>query len=268
MSAMAEGRLAGKVAAVTGGAQGIGRAIVEEMAREGARVAFLDRNEAAGRAAQSELGKQNLAVLFCPADVTDERQVERAFALLAEEAGPPDILVNNAGGNTYLDPVRMSAADWDAALALNLKSAWLCARAALPAMLSRRAGVIVNISSLHARMTAPGMFPYAAAKAGLAGLTRSVALEYGPAGIRVNAILPGWTLTPPVEQWLARRGDAAAERRRLEAAHPLRRIATAREVARVAVFLASDDSSAITGAEIVADCGLSAKYAGQEEDEQ
>lgn len=262
---MAGKRLEGQVAVVTGGAQGIGRASAEELGREGARVAILDKNAAAGEAAQAEMQKQDLEVLFLQADVTSEAEVAAAFARLEQRWGAAGILVNNAGGNTYLDPVQMSVEEWDAAMALNLKSAWLCARAALPGMMARRQGSIVNISSLHARMTARGMFPYAAAKAGLVGLTRSLALEYGAWGIRVNAVLPGWTRTPPVEAWLGRRGAAEEEERRLAAVHPLGRIAEAREVARVVVFLASADSSAITGAEIVADCGLSAKYAGQED---
>lgn len=262
---MAGMRLDGRVAVVTGGAQGIGRACAEELAREGARVAMLDRNAEAGEAAARALQEQKLDVLFLRADVTQEGDVAAAFARVERRWGPAGILVNNAGGNTCLDPVRMSGADWDAAMALNLKSAWLCARAALPAMAARRAGAIVNVSSLHARMTARGMFPYAAAKAGLIGLTRSLALEYGPAGVRVNAVLPGWTRTPPVEAWLGRSGDPAEAERRLRAVHPLGRFAEAGEVARVVVFLASDDASAMTGAEIVVDCGLSAKYAGQEE---
>ncbi len=262
---MAGMRLDGRVAVVTGGAQGIGRACCEELAREGARVAMLDRNAEAGEAAGRALQEQKLDVLFLQADVTREEDVAAAFARVEKRWGAAEILVNNAGGNTYYDPVRMSGADWDAALGLNLKSAWLCARAALPGMTGRGAGAIVNVSSLHARMTARGMFPYAAAKAGLIGLTRSLALEYGPAGVRVNAVLPGWTRTPPVEAWLGRNGHPEQEERRLAAVHPLGRIAEAREVARVVVFLASDDAAAITGAEIVADCGLSAKYAGQEE---
>lgn len=262
---MAGMRLEGRVAVVTGGAQGIGRACCEELAREGARVAILDRNAEAGEEARLGMQEQKLDVLFFQADVTREDEVAAAFARLGERWGPAEILVNNAGGNTYYDPVRMSAADWDAAFGLNLKSAWLCARAALPGMIERRAGAIVNVSSLHARMTARGMFPYAAAKAGLVGLTRSLALEYGPAGVRVNAVLPGWTRTPPVEAWLGRSGNPVEEGRRLAAVHPLGRIAEAREAARVVVFLASDDASAVTGAEIVVDCGLSAKYAGQEE---
>lgn len=257
--------LAGRVAVVTGGAQGIGRAAAEELAREGARVAILDRNAAAGEAARRALEEQNLEVLFLAGDVTREADVADAFARLERRWGPADILVNNAGGNTYFDPVRMTEADWDAAMALNLKSAWLCSRAALPGMIARGSGAIVNVSSLHARMTARGMFPYAAAKAGLTGLTRSLALEYGPAGIRVNAVLPGWTRTPPVEEWLARSGNPEEAERRLRAVHPLGRIAEPRDVARVIAFLASDDAAAVTGAEIVVDCGLSAKYAGQEE---
>ncbi len=261
---MTGARLEGRVAVVTGGAQGIGLACCRELAREGARVAMLDRNRKAGEAARLGLKEQNLDVLFLQADVTREEEVAEAFQQVEERLGAAAVLVNNAGGNVYHDPVRMSSAEWDAAMALNLKSAWLCARAALPGMVRRGGGAIVNVSSLHARMTARGMFPYAAAKAGLAGLTRSLALEYGPAGVRVNAVLPGWTRTPPVEAWLQRDGDAAGEEKRLAAVHPLGRIAEAREVARVVVFLASDDASAMTGAEVVVDCGLSARYAGPE----
>ncbi len=251
------GRLAGKIAVVTGGAQGIGRAVVEKMSDEGARVWFLDIEEAGGRVTAEELG-----VRFLPADVTSEEQVRRALEEVLAREGRLDVLVNNAGRNAYHDAVALSEADWDRSMNLNLKAAWLCSKHALPAMVRQGGGAIVIISSLHARMTTTGMFPYAAAKAGLAGMARSLAVDYGPHGVRVNAVLPGWTRTPAVEDWMHRQPDPAHAENEVLAVHPLRKIARASEVAAVVCFLASDEASAMTGAEVVVDCGLSARYAG------
>ena len=145
--------------------------------------------------------------------------------------------------------------------AVDLKGAWLCAKHALRAMKRAGRGSIVNIASIHANLTVAGMFPYAAAKSGLVGLTRSLALEYGPSGIRVNAVLPGYTRTRLVEEYFSKQPDpAAAERRTLEF-HPLRRIATPEEIANLVAFVASDEASAITGASLAADCGLGIMFA-------
>ncbi|MBA3973775.1 MAG: short-chain dehydrogenase [Candidatus Solibacter sp.] len=255
-------RFTGNTAIVTGGAQGIGAAIVLRLARDGARVSFLDIDAARGHALAADLQAQGLDVRFIPADVTIEDDIRRAVESSESVFGPVDILVNNAGRNAYFDAAEMSSADWDSSMALNLKAAWLCAKYVLPSMKLRGGGSIVNISSLHARLTTEGMFPYAAAKAGLTGLTRSLALDYGAFNIRVNAILPGWTRTAAVDDWLSRQPDPAAAERQVIDAQPLRRIASTAEVANVAAFLASDESSAITGAEIAVDCGLGAKYAG------
>ena len=122
-------------------------------------------------------------------------------------------------------------------------------------------GSIVNIASIHATLTIPGMFPYAAAKAGIVGLTRSLALEYGPSGIRVNAVLPGYTRTRLVEEWFQTQPDPAAAEQRTLALHPLRRIATPAEIANLVAFVASDEASAITGASLAADGGLGVMYA-------
>jgi NAD(P)-dependent dehydrogenase (short-subunit alcohol dehydrogenase family) len=255
---MCNGRLGGRIAVVTGGARGIGRAAAERLSEEGVRVTFLDRDAAAGHATAAELGR---GVEFVPADVTQEDEVRAAFEHIFEQHGRIDILVNNAGRNAYFDAARMSTADWDASMALNLRSAWLCAKFVLPAMQRQHAGVIINISSLHGKLTTTGMFPYAAAKAGLLGLTRSLALDYGPDQIRVNAVLPGWTRTDAVEAWLRQQPDPAEAERRLNETQPLRRIATPREVANLIAFLASDEASAITGAEFAVDCGLGVRYA-------
>jgi NAD(P)-dependent dehydrogenase (short-subunit alcohol dehydrogenase family) len=255
------GRLAGKVAAVTGGAQGIGRAIVEKFAGEGARVTFLDRDEGAGAATARELGGEGAGVSFLRADVTRERDVEEALGEVARQRGRLDVLVNNAGVNAYFDAAEMTEAQWDAVFAVDLKGAWLCAKHALPSMKRGGGGAIVNIASIHASLTIAGMFPYAAAKSGLVGLTRSLALDCAPANIRVNAVLPGWTRTRLVEEWFRLQPDPGEAERRVLAVHPLGRLSTPMEVANLVAFVASDEASAITGAALAVDGGLGARFA-------
>jgi NAD(P)-dependent dehydrogenase (short-subunit alcohol dehydrogenase family) len=255
------GRLNGKIAFVTGGARGIGRAIVEKFAAEGAIVTFADLDEPAGRAAAGELAAAGIAATFDHTDITVEAQVQRAIEAVVARHGALDLLVNNAGVNAYFDATEMTEAEWDRVFGIDLKSAWLCAKHALRPMKGAGRGSIVNIASIHASLTIPGMFPYAAAKAGLLGLTRSLALEYGPVGIRVNAILPGYTRTRLVEEWLQTQPDPAEMERRVVAIQPLRKMATPAEIANVVAFVASDEASAITGASIAADCGLGVMFA-------
>ena len=145
--------------------------------------------------------------------------------------------------------------------AVDLKGAWLCAKHALRPMKRAGRGSIVNIASIHATLTMAGMFPYAAAKSGLVGLTRSLALDYAPLGIRVNAVLPGWTRTRLVEEWFAMQPDPGAAERHVLAVHPLRRIATPAEVANLVAFVASDEASAVTRAALAVDCGLGVQFA-------
>jgi NAD(P)-dependent dehydrogenase (short-subunit alcohol dehydrogenase family) len=255
------GRHEGKVAVVTGGARGIGRATVEKLAREGARVTFLEVDEAAGRQAAEELSGLSREIAFLPADVTSEEHVERCLQEVVRRHGTVDVLVNNAGANTYFDATTMTGAEWDAVFAVDLKGAWLCCKHALPAMKRAGRGSIVNIASIHASLTIPGMFPYAAAKSGMVGLTRSMALDYAPLGIRVNAVLPGWTRTRQVEDWFRRQPDPEAAERHVNEVHPLRRIASPAEVANLIAFVASDEASAITGASLAVDCGLGIQFA-------
>jgi NAD(P)-dependent dehydrogenase (short-subunit alcohol dehydrogenase family) len=255
------GRLDRKSILVTGGARGIGRAIVEKCAEEGALVSFFDTNEAGGRATADEIAGAGRSVDFLRVDVTREDEVERGVAAVAELHGRVDVLINNAGVNAYFDAVEMTEAQWDQVFAVDLKGAWLCARAVLPGMRARRAGVIVNIASIHATLTIAGMFPYAAAKSGLVGLTRSLALDCAPLGIRVNAVSPGWTRTRLVEEWFGLQPDPAAAEASVMNAHPMRRIATPAEIANVVAFVASDEASAMTGASLSVDCGLGIQFA-------
>jgi NAD(P)-dependent dehydrogenase (short-subunit alcohol dehydrogenase family) len=255
------GRLAGKNAVVTGGARGIGRAIVEKLALEGARVTFLDLDAAAGSATARELETRALRTTFAKADVTRETEVRQVLEQVASREGSVDVLVNNAGVNAYFDATAMTEAEWDAVFAVDLKGAWLCCKHTLPSMKRAGRGAIVNIASIHATLTIAGMFPYAAAKAGLVGLTRSLALDYAPWNIRVNAVLPGWTRTRLVEEWFHRQPDPQQAERHVLAVHPLRRIATPEEVANLVAFVASEEASAITGAALAVDCGLGVQFA-------
>ena len=252
------GRLDQKVALVTGGGRGIGRAIAEKFAAEGARVAIADVDDAGGRATAAALGDRGL---YVAADVTRSADVDAAVDRVERAYGRINVLVNNAGVNAYFDAAAMTEAQWDAVFAVDLKGAWLCARRVLPAMVAAGSGAIVNIASIHATLTIAGMFPYAAAKSGLIGLTRSLALDYAPHGIRVNAVSPGWTRTHLVEEWFRLQPDPAAAEASVMRAHPMRRIATPAEVASLVAFVASDEASAITGASLAVDCGLGVQFA-------
>lgn len=246
---------------MTGGARGIGRAIAEKFVAEGATVTFADIDESVGQQTASELTAAGIPVTFCRTDITVEADVQRAIEGIVARHGTLDVLVNNAGVNAYYDATAMTEAEWNRVFDVDLKGAWLCAKHALQPMKRAGRGSIVNIASIHASLTIAGMFPYAAAKAGLLGLTRSLALEYGPAGIRVNAILPGYTRTRLVDEWLRTQPDPVAMERRVIEIQPLRRMAAPADIANVVAFVASDEASAITGASLAADCGLGIMFA-------
>jgi len=224
-------------------------------------VTFAYLDEAVGHQTAAELTSAGVSAAFCRADITVEADVQRAVEEVVARHGTLDVLVNNAGVNAYFDATEMSEAEWNRVFDVDLKGAWLCAKYALRPMKRAGRGSIVNIASIHAGLTIAGMFPYAAAKAGLLGLTRSLALEYAPAGIRVNAVLPGYTRTRLVEEWLQTQPDPAEAERRVVAIQPLRRMAAPAEIANVVAFVASDEASAITGASIAADCGLGVMFA-------
>jgi NAD(P)-dependent dehydrogenase (short-subunit alcohol dehydrogenase family) len=253
------GTLAGEVAIVTGGTRGIGRAIVELFLAEGARVAFCGREESAGRAVERELGERSM---FVTADVSSEADVAALADACAARLGPPTILVNNAGVNANFDATRMTGEQWDRFFAVDLKAAWLGAKHVLPHMLAAGHGSIVNVSSIHGFATLDGFFPYAAAKSGLLGLTRSLALDYGPHGVRVNVVAPGFTRTRLVQESIDRADDPGRAEREMVAGVALGRIGDPEEVARVVRFLASSEASYVTGASVLVDGGLTARRAG------
>jgi NAD(P)-dependent dehydrogenase (short-subunit alcohol dehydrogenase family) len=242
------------VAIVTGGTRGIGRATVERLAADGYAVVFCGRDD--------RVALPGGDGVFVRCDVGVEEEVEALVYACIARFGPPTLLVNNAGVNATYDAITMTEAEWERFFSIDLKAAWLCAKHVLPQMVEAGGGAIVNVSSIHAVVTRAGFFPYAAAKAGLVGLTRSLALDYGPHGVRVNCVCPGFTRTRLVEEALALSDDrSAAERRMLEGV-ALGRMAEPAEIADVIAFLGSPRAAYVTGASLMVDGGLTARRAG------
>ena len=243
---------------ITGGAAGIGEAIVLGAVKEGAKVSFVDIDEVKSNALVEKLTKEGHQVQFQKADVSKFETFKIGFDSLVSKFGPVTIAVSNAGRNSYADAVEYADTEWNDFFALDLKSSWYLAKLCLPSMRAAKYGSIVNISSIHARMSYPNYFPYAAAKSGILGLTRNLALDEGRNGIRVNAVLPGFTLTPLIEDYFARNPEKRAE---ALAVQPPGRMAEPIEIAKVITFLLTDDASFVNGADWIIDGGLSGRFA-------
>ena len=254
------GRLQDKTAIVTGAGQGIGEAIATAFARQGARVVVAELNPKTGEAVAARLRAAGAEAIAVQTDVADRASVA-AMAESAERAfGAADILVNNAGINVAREPLELTNDDWRRCFAVDLDGVWHCCRAVLPQMLKGGQGSIVNIASVHSFTIIPHFFPYPVAKHALLGLTRALGIEYADKGIRVNAIAPGYILTPIAEAWWATFPDPEAERRRAFDLHPPKRIGLPEEVAMTALFLASDEAPFINAECIVIDGGRSVLY--------
>ena len=251
-------KLANKHIFVTGGAKGIGEAIVRDAANEGASVSFIDIDSVSGEKLVSELNSDGKKVAFFKADVASFDQLQSAFNQSVTKFGEVTGVVNNAGVNSHADPVTMTDKQWDDFFAIDMKPVWLTAKLALPAMRKAKHGSIVNISSIHGRLTYPGFFPYGAAKSAVLGLTRNLALDEGKHEIRVNAVSPGYILTDLTKTWLS------GESGRLDRANsiqPLGRMGEPFEVAKVVTFLLSDKSTYVSGSDWAVDGGLGARSA-------
>ncbi|MFO0888652.1 MAG: SDR family NAD(P)-dependent oxidoreductase [Isosphaeraceae bacterium] len=247
-------RLQGKRAIVTGGASGIGRATAELFAREGAHVVIADRNEAAGATTADAIRQAGGRVEFVAADVTLAGAVDHLIARSVEHLGGIDALVSNAGWSLTEDLEDLEPDQWEADVRLNLTNHYLVTRAVLPAMKAAGGGSIVTISSVNG-LWCIGEFGYSAAKAGLISLTKNIAVTYGPDGIRANVICPGTIAT---EAGAAYWDQKAGSRDKLLKWYPLRRLGRPEDVAFMALYLASDESSFVTGATMVIDGGLTA----------
>ena len=239
--------LDGKVALVTGGSRGIGRAIAGALHDQGARVAVLGRDLARAEATAAELGDRAMAVA---ADVGRADEAAKAVEAVEQQLGPVDILVNNAGLTRDGLLARMSEADWDAVLDANLKGAFLLMKAVTRGMMKRRWGRIINITSVVGLTGNPGQANYAASKAGLIGLTKSVARELASRNVLVNAVAPGFIDTDMT------RALTDQQREALQAQIPLGRLGDSEDVAGAVLFLASDLAQYITGQVLVVDGGM------------
>ncbi len=236
-----------KVVLVTGGTRGIGRACAEAFAREGVKTALCGRTEAAAQEAAADIGG---GAKGYEADITDPGAVNELFKQVARDLGPVNVLVNNAGITRDGLLIRMKDADWDAVLQTNLNGAFYCCRAAARDMLKQRGGRIINMSSIIGLRGQAGQANYAAAKAGLVGLTKSLAQEFASRNVTVNAVCPGYIETDMTEAMTDEMKEAALSR------IPLGRVGTSEDVAAAVQFLASDAAGYITGAVLTVDGGL------------
>ena len=236
-----------KVALVTGASRGIGAAIAERFARDGARVVGVSRAPFEG----------DLDVEFARADVSSPGDVEQLVEDVVQRHGRLDVLVNNAAIEHEGTVVETSPEDWDRVMAVNLRSVFLCSKYAIP-HLSRTRGAIINVASVDGLWAEPSLAAYCAAKGGVIALTRAIAIDHGPEGVRCMCICPSYVATDMLEQFYDAQPDPAAARAGAAALHPLGRISTPAEVAALAVWLSSDDASFATGQAYVLDGGLTA----------
>lgn len=251
------GKLQNKVAVITGGAQGIGKAISETFANEGAIVVVVDIQENLGSGVVTAINAKGGKAFFIKGDVSNEQEVSHVFSEIVSRFKRVDIVVNNAAIAIYKRMEEYTSAEWNQIIGVNLNSIYYTARYSIPLMKKRGGGNIISISSVHARTTSTNNNPYVASKGAVVSLTRAMALEGAPDNIRVNCISPGAIETPMLmENW----GNITVDQHPLLPRIPLKRIGSPFEIARVALFLVSDDSSYITGSEILVDGGLSAHF--------
>ena len=250
-------RLDGKIAVVTGGARGIGRAAARALAGAGAAIAILDRDAAAAETTARAIAGDTPAVSVHAADVTDEASLERAFATLTQHHGGVDLLVNSAGIGLRHPAVDHPMTDWDKVVAVNLTGVFLCSRIAARSMMHRGGGAIVSLASIMG-FSGGGIYPnvsYQATKGAVVNMTRALAVEWAQAGIRVNAVAPTWVRTDLTAALL----DQPGVTERIAELTPMRRLATPEEVANAILFLASPAASMITGHTLPVDGGFLAQ---------
>jgi NAD(P)-dependent dehydrogenase (short-subunit alcohol dehydrogenase family) len=251
-----------KVAAVTGGGQGIGRAVALRFAKAGYAVSIADPDEEAGREAAGGVQAQGARGLFVRTDVADAAQVENWVAATAQELGCPDALVNNAGIGRRAPFLELKAEDFDRVIAVNLRGTFLCSQAVARRMAARgQGGAIVNIASTRAFMSEPGTEAYTASKGGIVALTHGMAVSLGAAGIRVNCVSPGWIETRDWQYSARARAPVHSERDRLQ--HPVGRVGTPDDIAEACLYLV-ERAGFMTGQNMTLDGGMTVKMIYEE----
>lgn len=252
-------RLKDKVAIVTGSKQGIGAGIAGVFSQEGASVVVADIEEDGGLKKADELGAAENKAIFVKADVSDSRSVQNMIDTTIETFGKLDILVNNAGYHISKNIEDTSEGEWEFIINTNLRSTFLCSKYAIP-HLRKTKGSIINISSMVGLVGQPNAGAYSATKGGQIAMSKGMAIDFAPDGIRINVICPGWIQTPLVEDWFGQQSDPDASRKYIYGIHPLGRIGTPEECGKAALFLACDDSSFVTGTTIALDGGVTLGY--------
>jgi NAD(P)-dependent dehydrogenase (short-subunit alcohol dehydrogenase family) len=254
------GRVDGKVAIVTGGAVGIGRACCEVLAREGAKVAVTDVQTDAGRALADEIKAAGAEADFWELDTSNEDQVRDVFAQVKDRFGKIDVLVNNAGISGANKPTHeITAEEWDHLMSINVSGVFYCTKHAVPYMKDAGGGSIINMSSIYGIVGAPDAPPYHASKGAVRLMAKTDAMIYAADGIRVNSVHPGFIWTPMVENYLRELGNVEEGRRQLDAAHPIGHVGEPADIAYGVLYLASDESKFVTGSELVIDGGYTAR---------
>ncbi len=253
-------RLRDKVAVITGGALGIGRAAALRMAEEGAIIAILDTLQDEGVALVAQLTAEGRQAGYWPCDVSSEKQVQTVIDDVARTFGRIDIVVNNAGVAGANKPTHeITEAEWDFVQGINVKGVFFCTKHSIPHLRAAGGGSIVNLSSIYGLVSAPDVPPYHASKGAVRLMSKTDALIYAADKIRVNSIHPGFIWTPMVEQHLGQQDDPDAARRATAALHPLGHLGEPDDIAWGVVYLASDEAKFVTGSELVIDGGYTAR---------
>ncbi len=249
-------RLKSKVAIITGGSRGIGRAACVRLAQEGSKVAITDVIDSEGRELEKEIREADGVAQYWHLDVASEQEVKKVFSEIAQTFGHIDVVVNNAGISGVNKPTdQITEEEWDRVMAVNVKGVFFCTKHAIPYLRKAGAGSIINLSSIYGIVGAGDVPPYHASKGAVRLMTKNDALLYAKDKIRVNSIHPGFVWTPMVESFLKTEGNPAELRKQIDALHPLGHIGEPDDIAYAILYLASDESKFVTGAELVVDGG-------------